>query len=369
MSDLEKQLRSKLHHASLPRAPESLRLKLAGLPEQPPTSVRSGRGRRWILLAPVAAVLVLGGTVFFGGGAPPAQTGSPPPTASSTERVAASFPASVDGHPVMTVSDVLAARAAGGLHAATIALGGYWSNGQVGHSCVPPDQNPGVLEYYCTDGEFGVTERNERIFTVDHTGHYSVAAGPHLTPWLANDLPGVAALVSLPMVNGQWYPPVPIVLVGHFDDPRSSECRPKAIRLCEDRLVVDRIAFFDLAAVPTPGVSPTPSPFPSPWPSGLFGAQACFGDVPLSFLGWTTTEELQMPYNREGHVWAAVTRDPVFLISDRWSTDSATHRRFRWMARRICFSEENQDPSLWYGMVPGSSYKAWEDGTRTYATP
>ncbi len=368
MSDLDEQLRSKLHHASLPRAPESVRRKLAALPEQPLTAVRSRRGRRWILLAPVAAVLVLGGTVLFAGGAPSVQTASSPPTASSTERVAASFPASVDGHPVITVSEVLAARAAGGLLGATIALGGYWSDGSVGHSCVPPAGKVGDLQYRCIDGEFGITERDEPIIVIDRHGYVTRASGPHLTPWISNALVGAHVLFSLPMINGQRYRPVPIVVVGHFDDPRSSKCEPKAIKLCEDRLVVDRIAVFDPAAVPTPGVSPTPSPFPSPWPSGLFDARACFGDVPLSFLGWTTTEDLQMPYNREGHVWAAVTRDPVLLISIRWSTDS-TGRKFRWWARRICISEEGMSDAREFAEVPGSTYKEFEDGTRIYAAP
>jgi hypothetical protein len=367
MSDLEEQLRSKLHGAQLPRAPESLSLKLAALPEHPPTAVRSGRGRWWILIAPVAALLALGGAVLFSG-APSVQTASLPPTESSTERVAASFPASVDGHPVMMVSEVLAARAAGGMKGATIALGGYWSDGSVGHSCAPPQGKVGDLEYRCVDGEFGITELDEPIIVIDRRGHVTRAIGPHLTPWISNDLAGMQALFSLPIINGQRYRPVPILVVGHFDDPRAADCGPEAIKLCEDRLVVDRIAIFDPASVPTPGVSPTPSPFPSPWPSGLFDAQACFGDVPLSFLGWTTTEELHMPYNREGHVWAAVTRDPVLLISDRWSTDSSG-RKFRWWARRICISEENQDPSMEFAEVPGSTYKEYDDGTRIYATP
>jgi hypothetical protein len=298
-----------------------------------------------------------------------AACGPSDPTATAASSAPSpTIPASVDGYKVMTVSEVLQARSGGGLSKATVAVGGYWSDGSVGHSCVPPEGKVGDLQYRCVDGEFGITERYEPIMIIDQFGYETVAVGPHMTPWIPNDLPGAQALFSLPFINGQRYRPVPIVVVGHFDDPRAADCAAEAAKLCADRLVVDRIAMFNPASVPTPGVSPTPTPFPSPAPSGLFAADACFGDVPLSFLGWTTTEALQMPFSREGHVWAAVTRDPVLLISDRWSTDSSG-RTFRWWARRICISEEHQDATMEFAEVPGSTYKEYEDGTRTYATP
>jgi hypothetical protein len=282
----------------------------------------------------------------------------------------AGLPPAVNGLPVMSVTEVLAARAAGGLVNQPVAVGGYWSNGSVRHSCVPPPEPTGELELWCSDGEFGITDLDERILTVDHRGYGTEAVGPHLTPWFPDDLDGLAELFGLPVINGQQYPPVPIVVVGHFNDPRAEDCRPAARQLCRDRLVVDRIAVFDTGAVPTPGVTPSPTPFPSPAPTGLFGPELCAGDVPYSFVGWTTTADLQLPFEREGHVWAMVTVDPVLLSgSADWFDDpNGSGHRYRPWGRWICIGQEGIG-GVEFGVVPGSAYWEWDDGRRTPSEP
>jgi hypothetical protein len=283
----------------------------------------------------------------------------------------AGLPTEVDGLTVIMVSEVLAARADGGLRGATVAVGGYWSGGSFPHSCAPPPEQTGELEIYCHDGEWGITELDESIFSIDRHGYGTTAVGPSLTPWFPNELEGLVDLFGLPTINGQPYPPVPIVVVGHFDDPRAADCRAAARQLCRDRLVVDRIAVLDLAAVPTPGPSPTPTAFPSPAPTGLFGPQACAGDVPYSFVGWTTTAELQLPFEREGHVWAMVTVDPVLLSgSPDWFDDpNGSGHKYRPWGRWICLAEEGMVGSVEFGTVPGSSYWEWDDGRRTPVDP
>jgi len=241
----------------------------------------------------------------------------------------------------------------------------------VAHSCPAPDPFPaGDLEIYCHDGEWGITELDEPIMVIDVAGHWTVATVPHLTPWFPNDLVRASELFSLPIINGQRYPPIPIVVVGHFDDSRSEDCRPAARQLCLDRLVVDRIALFDLASVPTPGISPTPTPFPSPAPPGLFEPEARAGDVPYSFVGWTTTAELQLSFEREGHVWAVVTAEPVFLGSPNWNDDSnGSGPQFRWWGRLICIGDERDPGGMTFGHVPGTSYREWDDGRHTPGEP
>jgi hypothetical protein len=491
--DLERRLRERFRAADLPSAPTGLRVRLAELRREPIAARRRATNAWWVLLAPVAAILVLGLSGVFGGrpapsaspgadtastrvttgstaqltlvtlgncgseggcvgyvslvpdgatdapevrvselgdrrvteglpeaieagryviqahtaflsdvietGKPPAETEGPSCSASidAAARTAivvsvwfgsddctvviastvlapdglAGLPATVDGLAVLMVSDVLAARAAGGLVDQPVAVGGYWSNGSVRHSCAPPPEQTGELELWCSDGEFGITELDERILTVDHHGYGIEAVGPHLTPWFPNELDPLAALFSLPPINGQPYPPVPIVIVGHFDDPRAADCRPAARQLCLDRLVVDRIAAFDLAAVPTPGVTPTPTPFPSPAPAGLFGPERCAGDVPYSFVGWTTTAELQLPFEREGFVWAMVTADPVLLSgSPDWYDDpNGSGHKYRPWGRWICLAEEGMGSSVEFGVVPGSSYWEWDDGRQTPSEP
>ena len=277
----------------------------------------------------------------------------------------------IDGLPVMTVSQVLDARARGELQHKRVAVGGWWSDGSVRHSCVPSMPSPGELELYCHDGEYGVTELDERIMVVDQQGYVTAARGPHMTPWFPNDLPGLAELFSLPIINGQRYPPVPIVLVGHFDDPMSDACQPQSRQLCLDRLVVERIASFDPGSVPTPGVSPSPTPFPSPAPPGLFGPDQCSGDIPYSFVGWTTTQELRIQFDRPGHVWAMVTRDVVKLTEGDWQDDpNGSGHQFQIWGQRVCLAEEdphNPGPAttMEFAAVDGTTYVLWDDGLKT----
>lgn len=265
----------------------------------------------------------------------------------------------------MTVSEVLSARAAGGLKNGTVEVGGYWSDGSIMHSCAAPmGGQPGELEIYCMDGEWGITELDEPIVVIDQHGRMTRSNGPHLTPWVPNDLAG--PLFRLPMINGQRYPPVPIVVRGHFDDSRASQCRLEARKLCQDRLVVDEILSFDPGSVPTPAPTPSPTPFPSPPPPALFQEKSCAGDVRYSFVGWTTTDALDLPFDRPGHVWAMVTAVPVPLGD--WSEPVNGHR-FRWFGQRICIAEEGEEGVIEFGHVHGSTYKQWDDGRKEQAEP
>lgn len=354
-TDLEGMLRTGLHLAKLPPAPDHLRSRaallvtpMAAAQPKPTHESRSSRSRP-LLLLPAAAIVValVGLSLLIPGAAPPTV---------------------VDGLPVLSVSQILAQRAAGGLRNQPVAVGGYWSDGSVAHSCGPPQSNPGVLELYCRDGEFGITELNEPIIVIDRGGYVTEPQGPHLTPYLPSDVPGLDALRGLPIINGQRYLPVPIVVVGHFDDPGAAQCRAEARQLCMDRLVVDKIAYFNPGAVATPGITPSPTPFPSPGPPGLFGPERCAGDVAYSFVGWTTTDELHLDLSREGHVWAMVTRDVIKLTEDGWQDDpNGTGHRFQIWGRKICLAEEDphRTGEMSFSAVPGSTYVLWDDGSRT----
>jgi hypothetical protein len=269
----------------------------------------------------------------------------------------------------MSVSEALDAHAAGRLPRGRAAVSGWWTNGSIGHSCAAPIANPGELELYCHDGEFGITERDEPIFVVDLSSSVVTyqARGPHLTPFLSEDIAGIQQLFALPYVNGQPYPPVPITVIGHFDDPRAAQCQPDKLQLCLDRLVLEQIVSFEPDAVATPGVTPSPTPFPSPGPSGLFAADRCAGDVPYAFVGWTTTADLQLQFDRPGHVYAMVTRDVVVLTEDGWADDpNGSGHTFQIWGRRICIAEESSgfDGAVEYGSVPDTTYVLWDDGLK-----
>jgi hypothetical protein len=358
--DMERQLRERLVGARLPAAPETLRDHIRAVATQPVAanqrswSLRGDRLRLAVVVGVALLILAAVAAITF--------VGSPRPRLTT-----------VDGFPVMTVSDALAAHAAGRLAGSRVAIEGFWSGSHIDHSCTPSFQPVGELELRCHDGEYGITEQDEPMFVVDFgSGLVTYTAkGPHLTPWIPNGLDGADALFGLPIINGQQYPPVPIVVVGHFDDPQAAQCNPAKRQLCLDRLVLEQIVSFEPASVATPGVTPSPTPFPSPGPSGLFAADRCAGDVPYSFVGWTTTAELQLPFDRPGHVWAMVTQDPVLLTDGGFTDDpNGSGHKFEVFARRICIAEEGpgHEDEMTFGEVPGSAYVLWDDGLKVPGT-
>jgi hypothetical protein len=102
-------------------------------------------------------------------------------------------------------------------------------------------------------------------------------------------------------------------------------------------------------------------------PSGgpaLFGPSRCAGDVPYSFVGWTTTATLHMQFERAGTVFAMVTEQPVVLTeSDDGSgwVDEPGPRHQLW-GRKVCIATEPN--SMEFGWVVGSTSVLFEDGVR-----
>src|SRR6266540_7429438 len=103
--DLPSRLRDALGRAELPRAPESTRVYLARLREEPRPSGRRLQSSPWLLLLPAAAILV-GVVAFTGGSSQPTPGPTHSPVAIASPRVA-SLPASVDGLDVQTVSELI----------------------------------------------------------------------------------------------------------------------------------------------------------------------------------------------------------------------------------------------------------------------
>lgn len=356
IDDLERRLRRKMRAIELPAAPGSLHIRLQAVAasEPHPVAVRKdGRTGRVRVLLGLAAILLVGGAAAV----------------SYVSSRRPDIPTTVDGLPVLTVSEAIAAHGAGSLPGSRAAIRGWWSNGEVGHSCAPSTEPIGDLELYCHDGEYGITERNEPMFVIDMSSGLITyeAQGPHLSPYFDEPMAGIADLFGLPIINGQRYPPVPIVVVGHFDDPRGAQCRPEKRQACLDRLVLDRIVEFSPDSVPTPGVTAPPSAFPDPPPSPLFTSASCEGNVPYSFTGWTTTAELELPYERPGHVYAMVTRDAVLLTEDGWQDDpNGSGHQYEIWGQKICIAEEGpgHEGEMGFGSVPASTYVLWDDGVK-----
>jgi hypothetical protein len=377
MSDIDRELRERFRDLDLPEAPATLRIALAEVVDRPSVSHRVSR--RPFLLLGLVAVLAAGGAVVASGSillssAPTREfaearpSASPQPSPSPAPTASPLFPLTVAGLPAHTVSDLLSARAAGTLPTGSLALVGYWSSSRWAHVCTLLDGNPGELELWCDRGESGITERDEPTWTMpDIHGRRTPAAGPTIVPYLAEDLAGASDLYTVAPVHGQVMP-VPIAVIGHFDDPRADDCREQARQQCRDRFVIERIVSFDLDRATVPAITPSPSPFPfeSPPPLGLdldMCAEAT-GTSDFSFVGWMSEDELapQLASGarfRDGVMLAvAITKEAV-LLADRRDLGADGYRV---MGRSICIVEEGDLAATRFDALKGSIYRLYDDG-------
>jgi hypothetical protein len=356
--NLEARLTAAFGRHALPPAPVGLYRHLEQVVDVGQALVaRSGR-RRLVAVAALVVLLALAWIAFIGivligsvPGAPDAET-SPRATAIT----------SVDGLPVRGVGAVLALRRAGGLRDQPVVVGGYWTNRSRPHSCVPPTGQPGLLEHYCSDGEYGITERNEPILRYVEPARAVPATGPSLTPQF--DLDAAKGDFLFMSQFGFELPPLPIVVRGHFDDPRASDCRPEARQLCLDRLVVDRVVLFDIesawAATPPLVQATFPDGEARPAP---FGPDECPQVTDPGFVGWTVPAAIGLP-DEEGLVWVMVSRDDEVVYGD-WTDDPAgSGRRLRMLAKQMCAARAS-DELVTRGPMPTSMYLEWSDGTFT----
>lgn len=354
---IEQQIRENLKGSRLPGAPESVRAQ--NLVDRGGSVRARLRGPAAGVGIPVAVVLLVPVLILALRGFAQAPVVRTPAQTGATESTATPMAAAQS----MTVGELLEARSQGKIKGEQVVVSGFWTDRRVMLSCAVPDGKPGALELYCQDGQFGITQLDEPIIELAPNGDAIRPRGPSIIPWVPDSL--VSQLLSTPERNGQWPAPVPIVVSGHFDDPRAAACRPQAQLLCKDRLVLDHVLNLGAAVSQTP--TPVPTPFPSPAPAGKFSSQDCFGDVAYSFVGWTTTDALEVPLDRAGHVWAMVTADVVPLGG--WSDDpvqdpSRKGHEFRWLGRGVCLAEEFE-PGISYSHVTGTSFQEWDDGERT----
>jgi hypothetical protein len=355
MDDLEERLRRSLR-PPLPSAPDSLRSRIDV------TALDRGARSRprlqplvWAGVATSVAVVALISTVVLvtrppagaqqastvpsvgvsepttgasqpaTGVSPPGHVLTPPPLPSELRVPPIDYPGS------LSVGEFIERRDAGELASDSITVRGYWSDRSFGHSCTVPDSPPGDLEIRCHDGEFGITEQDEPIGTLTVDYRFIPAQGPAITPFVEDSL--ARRLVSLPFVHGQWYPPVPVVVRGHVNDPRAAECRPIARELCRDRLVIDEIIVFEPEAVPTPGITPSPSPFPfDDPPPAPFTKEDCAGDVPYSFVGWGRLRDIGLDIADPDEVVY------MMVTAGRAAMGGPGGRQGRW----VCFAHEWQ---------------------------
>jgi hypothetical protein len=178
---------------------------------------------------------------------PPTPTLAPnrtPPTATPSAVVSASpsvvspaasgglLPATVLGMPVMSVANAYALAGSGKLDGRVAAVGGYWA--MYFYPC-PSAAHAAVLAGFCYGAQFA-----------DNPGSINPVGGPEDgAPLIVPETQGAPALW-----NTDPQRPNPVVLIVHAGDSRAFQCMPVQVTSCEQRLVIDRLAWLEGADVP-----------------------------------------------------------------------------------------------------------------------
>lgn len=157
------------------------------------------------------------------------------PPASSWDR-----PAEVDGLPVISVADAIARRDAGRLTGRVVAIGGWWWEAGIRHSCRAPTRPTGILERYCHQDEEILADVPQDLLLAIGEGFSLLSPDPPSLQPVFPTFHTVGPLATLPVGD-----PVSVVFIGHFGDPLTADCAPEARRSCADVFVVDRVAWVE----------------------------------------------------------------------------------------------------------------------------
>ena len=180
-----------------------------------------------ILLAAFGAVMLVTGWMR-------GNPGTPTPSA-SLATPAASFPAEASGKPILSVSDALAIQ--GRDDASEIAVAG-WFQQPLALPCPAPRVPPvPIIEGPCTYSGWLMADPESIIRSIANGLATQGPVGPAFQT--AFDGPGMDWAIPLPRTGNSM--PTPVVLIGHFDDPRAVGCQPENHQECSDRFVVTAV--------------------------------------------------------------------------------------------------------------------------------
>lgn len=151
----------------------------------------------------------------------------------------AHFPSTIFGLPVHSTAETLRLRTARRL-SGVVAVSGYLSISGERASCSPSSVPPGGLGSFCHRAGI-LADLPESPFNAAEGG-VGWWLGPHLHPQFpaGTRLPEEAARTVLAAQGA----PLPVILLGRFDDPRAVKCRPGG-RHCGEELAIDRVAWAD----------------------------------------------------------------------------------------------------------------------------
>jgi hypothetical protein len=183
----------------------------------------------WILLAALGAALLL--TALMRGW--PGGPGGP----------SASFPAEAQGRPVISVVDALAIQADD--DSSDIAVSG-WFQQPFAFSCpAPVVPLVPVIEGPCAMTGWLLAEPESVVHITIGANSRSMETSSATGPSFETVFDGPGTAWARPLPERGDSVPTPVVLIGHFDDPRAAGCQPENQVECHERFVVSVVAWAD----------------------------------------------------------------------------------------------------------------------------
>jgi hypothetical protein len=172
---------------------------------------------------------------------------TPGPTAGPTIGSSSqALPATVDGLPVQTVSQALAAEKSGAIVGDSLVAVQGWYDPTFAFGC--PAETPGpALVDTCASRKLFVSENKERLvaFNGNEVSGRQAPSGPYLAA-LEPDGSYVGPLLPVSDQSSPGsYDPLPVVIVGHFHDVRAADCPSDQKAACDSAFVIDRLAWLD----------------------------------------------------------------------------------------------------------------------------
>jgi len=147
--------------------------------------------------------------------------------------------------PVLTVSAASQLANAGKLNGRMVAVGGYWAEAFL--PC-PFKSHAALLEGFCYAAGFADSPDAAVAMTQNTASSFAPIAGP--------ETEGTGELNSGQSQDS----PAAAVLILHGDDSRVWQCTPNEQRACQRRLVIDRVAWVNGAAIDLTGQNTDLSP-------------------------------------------------------------------------------------------------------------
>ena len=240
------------------------------------------------------------------------------PGALASPAVGAPFPSSVLGMPVITVAQASSLAAAGKLDSRDVAVAGYWAELEL--PCPYPGSYIGALESWCRSAGFADTPEGAKACVDMGTQTCSGAGQDSMAPWLMSDTLG----------DPDYFPgptdvkPIPIVVIGHTDDPRELQCRPGTEEQCARDFVADRVAWA------TVDLEPNPSAF------NYTDYKTLTPNLTLAKVAAAIGDGTQLLSA------AATTADGIRSFDPRWNE---TGSRLLWIARSVPTNVDSGDPT------------------------